>query len=79
MRINETVDFQGYFALSLKCQLRKGQSVLIFTGGNPIALAGISITQGMDCTVFVMVRNETDKKKVQDVFPLLNGRFIGKF
>ena len=64
----------AYYALVVRGELEKGESVLIHSGSGGVGQAAISIALSMGCTVFTTVGSEEKKAYLKKAFPALTDR-----
>ncbi|KAJ2951603.1 hypothetical protein O0L34_g13759 [Tuta absoluta] len=69
---------QALYCLTIKGQLRKGQSILINSGDGAFGQAVISIALSLECTVYTSTENNQKKQFLLKLFPKLQEKNIGK-
>lgn len=66
----------AYYALIVRGQLRKGETVLIHSGSGGVGQAAISIALNLGCEVFTTVGTGEKKQFLQKKFPALRSEYI---
>ncbi|KAG5869188.1 hypothetical protein JTB14_000254 [Gonioctena quinquepunctata] len=71
-----TVYATNYYAMIVKGQMRKGESILINSGTMELTVAAVSIALSMKATIFVTVDTPNGRKLLNDMFPGLENENI---
>nr|XP_023013626.1 fatty acid synthase-like [Leptinotarsa decemlineata] len=66
-----------FYAMIMKGQMKRGESILIQAGTGGIGLAAISIALGMEATVFTTVSTLEKREFLKNMFPELLDKYIG--
>ncbi|GFS52214.1 fatty acid synthase [Trichonephila inaurata madagascariensis] len=66
-----------YYALIMRAQLQKGESILIHSGTGGIGIAAITLALSLNCEVFTTVGNDDKRKYLKKKFPQLKDENIG--
>ncbi|GFW58514.1 fatty acid synthase [Trichonephila clavipes] len=66
-----------YYALFMRAQLQKGESILIHSGTGGIGIAAITLALSLNCEVFTTVGNDDKRKYLKKKFPQLKDENIG--
>lgn len=61
----------AYYALILRGQMRKGESILIHGGSGGVGQAAIAIALSMGCTVYTTVGSQEKRDFLKKKFPQL--------
>ncbi|XP_055685284.1 fatty acid synthase-like [Lutzomyia longipalpis] len=67
----------AYYALVIRGNMKKGETILIHAGSESIGQAAISVALSAGLTVFTTAESEDKKKFLRTVFPQLSERYIG--
>lgn len=62
----------AYYALVVRGQVKRGESVLVHSGSGAVGQAAISIAIGHGCHVFTTVGSDSKKNYLMERFPQLN-------
>ncbi|KAG5873391.1 hypothetical protein JTB14_027737 [Gonioctena quinquepunctata] len=71
-----TVYAMNYYAMIVKGQMRKGESILINSGTMELTVAAVSIALSMEATIFITVDTSNERKLLNDMFPGLENENI---
>lgn len=63
-----------YYALMVRGNLKKGESVLIHSGSGGVGQAAISVALSLGCEVFTTVGNKDKREYLKKLFPQLKNR-----
>ncbi|GAB1597533.1 fatty acid synthase-like, partial [Argonauta hians] len=63
-----------YYALVVRGQIKKGDTVLIHSGSGGVGQAAISVAHFFECEIFTTVGTEEKKKYLQERFPFLKDK-----
>jgi fatty acid synthase len=67
----------SYYALFVRGNLKRGESILIHAGTGGVGQAAISIALHAGCTVFTTVGTQEKREYIKKTFPQLTDRYIG--
>ncbi|XP_029644700.1 fatty acid synthase isoform X1 [Octopus sinensis] len=63
-----------YYALVVRGQIKKGDSILIHSGSGGVGQAAISVAHFFECEIYTTVGTEEKKKYLQERFPFLKDK-----
>lgn len=61
--------FQAYYALVIRGNIQKGESVYINAGIMGLCVACLNVALGAGARVFIGFNNQAEKKYLRDTFP----------
>nr|XP_023016466.1 fatty acid synthase-like [Leptinotarsa decemlineata] len=67
----------SYYALLVRGDMKKGESILIHSAAEEVGLAAIFISLSMEAVVFASVSSSKEKEFLKKLFPKLNDENIG--
>lgn len=63
-----------FYALVVRGQIKKGDSILIHSGSGGVGQAAISVAHFFECEIYTTVGSEEKKKYLQERFPFLKDK-----